>query len=162
MYLTHWSTTAVRALEPREYKQGDMFKPAGFWFDCDHDWRRWCEAEKYNLVGLCWRHSVRLVKPGALHLATVEDIDKFHAEYRCPMPGGFLRDPLTYVIDWPRVAAKYPGIIIAPYCWPRRMQYLWYYGWDCASGCVWDTSLIRLGKPRRGILGSRIKKTPKK
>jgi hypothetical protein len=23
-----------------------------------------------------------------------------------------------------------------------RMGLMWYYGWDCASGCIWDTSVI--------------------
>lgn len=33
---------------------------------------------------------------------------------------------------------------ITPYCWPARMDpdLIWYYGWDCASGCIWDASTI--------------------
>jgi len=49
-------------------------------------------------------------------------------------------------INWPAVAEKYDGIIIAPYIWQRRLSdnpdHFWYYGWDCASGCIWNTEVI--------------------
>lgn len=33
----------------------------------------------------------------------------------------------------------------APYQWRRRNErgFSWYYGWDCASGCIWRASAIR-------------------
>ena len=46
-------------------------------------------------------------------------------------------------IDWPKVAERYDGIIIAPYQWSRRLDGpMWYYGWDCASGCVWRARAV--------------------
>lgn len=46
-------------------------------------------------------------------------------------------------INWPMVADRYQGIVIAPYLWSRRMDGgLWYYGWDCASGCIWDAAAV--------------------
>ena len=47
-------------------------------------------------------------------------------------------------IDWPAVATDYPGLIIAPYQWSCRMSEFtrWYYGWDCASGCIWNADAI--------------------
>ena len=52
------------------------------------------------------------------------------------------------IIDWHAVAQAYAGIEIAPYCWSLRFEYefLWYYGWDCASGCVWELSAVRVGQ----------------
>lgn len=50
----------------------------------------------------------------------------------------------TYELDWLKVKQKYQGIIIAPYQWKCRMaqETKWYYGWDCASGCIWDLDCI--------------------
>ena len=46
-------------------------------------------------------------------------------------------------INWRAVAGDYAGLIITPYQWSRRLEpYSWYYGWDCASGCIWDPSAI--------------------
>ena len=27
------------------------------------------------------------------------------------------------------------------------METRWYYGWDCASGCVWDASAVQSVEP---------------
>lgn len=60
-----------------------------------------------------------------------------------------LRKPFQYyTIDWFQVVRNFPGIIIAPYLWERRnsnrsnWDSCWYYGWDCASGCIWDLRCI--------------------
>ena len=28
------------------------------------------------------------------------------------------------------------------------MELFWYYGWDCASGCIWDPAAVAEIKPR--------------
>ena len=46
-------------------------------------------------------------------------------------------------IDWELIQKEgYGGIEICPYNWGWRSQN-WYYGWDVASGCVWDSSSIQ-------------------
>jgi hypothetical protein len=47
------------------------------------------------------------------------------------------------IINWNWVMGIYKGIIINPYLYERRYTYLWYNGWDCASGCIWDTNCIK-------------------
>ena len=47
-------------------------------------------------------------------------------------------------IDWKKVASKYDGIEINPYQFEARYQYLWYYGWDVASGCIWNLKSVKL------------------
>ena len=44
--------------------------------------------------------------------------------------------------DWAKVASHYDGIEICPYIESRRNM-TWYYGWDVASGCVWNASGIK-------------------
>lgn len=46
-------------------------------------------------------------------------------------------------IDYPKVAEKYGGIEITPLLHRKRLSAAWYYGWDCASGCVWSRKAIR-------------------
>lgn len=163
--LAHWSARQVRSLEVRQYPQTVTFKPMGFWFDCDNDWKRWCQGEKFRPDGLTWRHTVTIRDWSRIvQLNNEQEIDDFTTGFGAPLSP--LRDlpfeKWTCGINWPLVAEDHAGIVIAPYCWPRRMQYVWYYGWDCASGCVWDTSVVTLGPPRRGIRNSRIAKTKKK
>jgi hypothetical protein len=74
-----------------------------------------------------------------LRLWCPADIDAFHEGYS--VQDRYYRPK----IDWARVAEEYQGIIIAPYCWQRRLDgpaHSWYYGWDCASGCIWDAEAI--------------------
>ena len=47
-----------------------------------------------------------------------------------------------FIINWLAVARDYDGILIAPYCYTRRMTLDWYNTWDCASACVWNARAI--------------------
>ena len=132
--LYHYSSTLV-TFERRYYEQNAHFKPNGFWLSVGDDWKRWCEENNFSLANLAYRHRVVLC-PGAniLRLSGPREIDRFTKEY----DRGLMR------IDWPLVARRYAGIIIAPYCWSRRCHFgtRWYYAWDCASGCIWDPSAV--------------------
>jgi hypothetical protein len=46
------------------------------------------------------------------------------------------------IIDWMQVTSRYDGLLISPYQHSIRWQYKWYYGFDCASGCIWNLSCI--------------------
>lgn len=50
----------------------------------------------------------------------------------------------NYSIAWEKVEADgFYGIEINPYLWQRRLDGgMWYYGWDCASGVVWNEKAI--------------------
>lgn len=49
-------------------------------------------------------------------------------------------------IDWPRLAREYDGIEIPSYLWQFRLHpgFLWFYGWDVASGCIWTVRDVEL------------------
>ena len=155
------------------YVQSALPKPNGLWFDADEDWRRWCESTGYEIENLRYRHAVTILDTSRiLFLKNARAIDAFTRNYRSNFSTGiqFLqsekemqsftsqygRDIFSEIqaqfsnsISWVEVAEKYSGIIIVPFSRARSSTYLWYYGWYCASGCVWDTSVIRLGKPRK-------------
>lgn len=119
-------------------------KPRGLWVSVEgeDDWPAWCRGERFRLDGLTHVHEVALA-PGArvLRLASAFEIDAFTAQYARPFRLG------TYEcqgIDWRAVASDHQGLIIAPYIWSRRLDggANWYYGWDCASGCIWDAEAV--------------------
>jgi hypothetical protein len=80
-------------------------------------------------------------KPRGFWISVEDDWKRWCVDFIRDEPSG----NYLYYIDWSKVAAKHQGIIIAPYCYARRLTYhtAWYYGWDCASGCIWDLKAIQ-------------------
>lgn len=146
--LIHYAATPVGPLESREQDIEGGLKPKGLWVSVEGNndgWRAWCEAEQFGLDRLVVAHRVTLAEgANILHLTGAEQLDDFTANYS--LTTGWLTAPdrLGYRIDWRAVADKYLGIVIAPYIWSRRLALHthWYYGWDCASGCIWDPAAI--------------------
>lgn len=146
--LIHYSHRRVKKVHSVPQHNRPYFKPSGFWVSVegnDDGWREWCQAESFGLERLSHEHEVILDdKANILYLKNAADIDEFHAKYKAPtFTSDKLRDRLY--IDWARVAKDYQGIIIAPYCYERRLDSnaFWYYAWDCASGCIWDADAIK-------------------
>lgn len=125
----------------RTYVQSSKaMKPSGLWLSVDDDWRRWCTDEQMDWIS----HDVPVDvdTQQCLLLDTPAALDDFTRTYQSTPAQ---RYGVSLWIDWPVVAATYPGIIIAPYQWTRRLHQdtSWYYGWDCASACIWDLSAAR-------------------
>jgi hypothetical protein len=137
---SHWSNKPLILDVNRTYMKRSNFKPVGLWFDVDGDWQRWCESENFNLDRFSSRNILSIDESEVLQLRHAGEIDDFTCEYEVVD----VRRSYHREIDWQRVAQDYRGIVIAPYCWERRMteHTFWYYGWDCASGCVWDLSIV--------------------
>jgi hypothetical protein len=147
MRLEHYSKESLGALVAIE--QAEPFsafdKPKGLWISVagEDDWPSWCHGEDFGLDRMVWRNvlTLREEEHGSRILFIDDDEGFQHFE------NSFSREPqfreLRYpVIDWPLVATLWQGIIIAPYRWDRRLDSHWYYGWDCASGCIWDPRVI--------------------
>lgn len=66
-----------------------------------------------------------------LLISNEEDLLKFHNKFKT--------NDIIISIDWPTVAKLYAGIEISPYQYNYRLKsgFIWYYGWDVASGCIW-------------------------
>jgi hypothetical protein len=166
----HWASDPVK-LRGMRYPQRGHPKPNGLWFDVNGSWKQWCEAVQFRPEGLRYRHTVTVLDTSRiLFLRKAKDIDLFTREYGHNLSGHFepLQSPedldafarrygsdlfgdileqFSNYILWEEVAGKHSGIIIHPYSRARSRTCLWYYGWNCAGGCVWDTGVIRLGKP---------------
>jgi hypothetical protein len=147
MRLVHFSAEPLGEIVsiPQELRGKGMFKPIGLWVSVEgigDGWREWCEAEHFALDRLTVETEIILApKARILRLSSPDDIDAFSEEWRGP-PRPYLDGSM--LIDWPRLAENYQGIIIAPYIWERRLSddCRWYYAWDCASGCIWDADAI--------------------
>lgn len=119
------------------------YKPRGLWLSVDGDWRRWCEDEEMEWVDDAEVEFTISDPERVLWLRDADDIDQFTAEWTSF--ARWERRP-----DWKRLrTAGWAGLMIAPYCWERRLSdyTFWYYGWDCASACVWDLSVLTMEQP---------------
>lgn len=142
MRLYHYTPTPF-TLDQRVYTQVDgEMKPRGLWLSAEDDenshwWADWCTSEDWNVERLAYKTEI-VVRPEAniLHLTSPEALTEFTQKFSKTM---FKH---VQMIDWSAVKSLHQGIIIAPYQWSRRLDLMWYYGWDCASGCIWDTSVV--------------------
>ncbi len=163
--LFHYSSKAIKRLRKNYHKEHPNFpycrvKPLGFWLSVEDDeedqnWKTWCEAEEFRLEGLKYRYAVVLKKKAnILHLTTTQEILDFGLKFQMNNQKDFDaylikmgREPYPYVyeIKWEEVMKLWDGIIISPYNWECRMpsETMWYYGWDCASGCIWNLKAIK-------------------
>lgn len=135
-----------RQFPAHEYKS-PLGKPRGFWLSVGNAWADWCRGERFHVASLKYKHRVYL-KPDAkiLLLDTPAKLVEFTEMYRSNHPKSANRvdSDYTYDLDWAAVARKYQGIIISPYRYDMRleMKFMWYYGWDVASACIWDLAAI--------------------
>lgn len=161
MRFAKWLPTPLKQseLSRRTYVQPISYKPHGLWFDVESDWRRWAEENEFNLENLAYRHTLRIDTARMVVLRTPEELDAFTHTFgtsdivdkhgkRAPYKDLF-EVPGHCFIDWPKVAALWKGIAIPEYIWSRRLDLMWYYGWDCASGVVWDTSIVEIVRVRK-------------
>lgn len=139
MKLSHYSNKPFTLLKRTDLQDDQSIKPSGLWVSVDgpDDWKNWCEAEDFYLENLKYKQEIILAQDAnILTLTTPEELYAFTNEYKGNL--------YSWHMHWKDVAAKYAGIIIAPYIWECRLdpRTSWYYGWDCASGCIWNTNAI--------------------
>jgi hypothetical protein len=151
--LYHYCSNPLENITPRFYDNGRntrryASKPYGLWvsveqYEEDQTWKAWCEKEKFSLEDLRYRYHIKLNENAKLlHLKTTDHIVNFSLEYQANDQEDF--EDYVSGIKWEEVVKLWDGIVIAPYNWECRLlpKTGWYYGWDCASGCVWNISMI--------------------
>lgn len=141
--LYHYSNREIKTLQKRVYCYrigSELIKPVGLWFavedfEEDVNWKDFCVREEFRVKYLRCKHLITLVSDaGILYISDSSSLDALHYKYYTGYG----------MIDWNKIARIYQGIIIAPYIYDRRNSHAtWYYGWDCASGCIWDLRCIK-------------------
>lgn len=151
MTLLHYSGEPFALDRDRVYRgpSRHSFKPVGLWVSVQgaDDWEAWCRAEDFDIEKLTY---VTEIVPGPsaniLRIDNPDDLRRLTVKYPQADPprlAGFGPVP-----DWERIAADFDGIVIAPYQWRERLNLHWYYGWDCASGCIWNLAAIQTPRSR--------------
>lgn len=148
--LKHYPRGGAFAFDPTTtYDQTERYdKPSGLWVSVkgDDDWKAWTQAEDFCASS---------TTPDNEHTVTLADDANImmirSAHEVLTLTDNYGLDPSfsssfdrAYRIDWPLIATRWDGIIIAPYQWSCRYddRTFWYYGWDCASGCIWNLHAI--------------------
>lgn len=138
----HFTKQPLKKLLKIKYRQQKVEpKPNGFWYSAGDAWLEWCKSDMPQWVG---EHAcvLDLGASNILQLDTLEKIKAFSLEF-----GNKLYTQARAVfIDWPTVATRWDGIEIIPYQWSIRTDpdHFWYYGWDVASGCVWNLDKVSI------------------
>jgi hypothetical protein len=161
-------------------------KPIGFWLSAGTAWERWCKSNDFESFRLRYQYRIKLRKNhNVLMIHDLVGFDKFCYEYGYDPYGIYSNHSektkelfgeseagqrlatywhiRKYYPDcrWNLVKEKYQGIIICPYFHNRRLMTShsqWYYGWDCASGCIWDVDCIKSFELEKKNKVKRVKK----
>jgi hypothetical protein len=128
----------------RNYEQSDTLKPNGIWYGCGTTWLDFIDTqmlEKRPTFGAqIWALKIDMSR--VLPFLSENAVERFTRRFR---------DEEKYVLtrqaqpDWTLAAAKFDGIECCPYPvgdWEFKMKYMWYYGIDMSSGCIWNTKAI--------------------
>lgn len=146
MKLIHYSSGKIESIYSKRYideyiefsdRHRYWAKPSGLWVSVEDHWKIWCEMENFKIEDLKFAHEIILKKYSKiLFLENDASIFKFSQKYR--VSKDFHR------IKWLQLMNEYQGIVISPYSSKCRLhpKTIWYYGWDCASGCIWDLESI--------------------
>jgi hypothetical protein len=140
----HMSGTPITSIRPVSNYQDIDFKPDGFWYSCGSEWANWIKTEMPEWEGK-YLYEVLLNNANMLYLRNEANMSLFEKKYGATRHsvGGFVVSG-ERMIDWGKVALDYDGIEINPYQFHSRSSRMWYYPWDVASGCVWNTDKIQL------------------
>ena len=113
-------------------------KPVGLWYSIGTDWVDWVRDNMPHWEGENL-YIIDINPNNILHLNTEEKVIEFSNLYSVKNGRESGRG---FDIDWVKVAQKYSGIEISPYQYGLRFEYLWYYTWDIASGCLWNNNAV--------------------
>lgn len=109
-------------------------KPKGMWYALANEWAEFIKtqspewASDYTNVFLLDIDFSKI-----LRINTPEKLIEFDRKYARSM-----------FVDWGAVQQDgYSGVEIIPYQYEYRHKLQWYYSWDLASGCIWDSSCVR-------------------
>lgn len=145
MILTHFSNNDFKFNAKRRYPKPILIepKPKGLWLsdESDYGWHKWCTESNFSTNSMETVVDFQCDIKKWIHISTSEMLDKFAENYMQSHPSA---ETLNF-INWTKVRKDYSGILISPYQWKSRLgKHWWYYGWDCASACVWDLSTIKM------------------
>ena len=140
---TRLHITHTAELEPKQVTQdNERPKPRGLWYGVGFEWLDFTTSDFTSFYKEDENISVFEFEVNGINLLRIKSYDElvaFDEEYS--LGNTRYRNP-----DWVRLAKKYDGIEIAPYIYEGRHSMFWYYGWDVASGCIWNPRSLKIKK----------------
>jgi len=114
-------------------------KPSGLWYSLGKAWITFLNdpdgVQSWRTKRTAIISHVYQIYPNdtTLKIRTAEDFSRFEAEFATKN---------KEKIYWRRVANQYNGIEIRFMPWAVHRDSVWYWHWDCSSGCIWDNKAI--------------------
>lgn len=152
--LIHYSSLPVKNYRPTFQYLTPLHKPQGLWVSADgygDTWRDYLlSVERDGDYPFAQKIELRR-DAKILRLRNLREMEDFTTSFA---PDSEYRH--FGLIEWRRVADEFSGIVIAPWQPDFRFQgnglhsRAWYWGWDCACGCIWgDDAVETVGEPER-------------
>jgi len=145
----HLSSSPTISFKDMSLSQSIDNKPRGLWYACGNEWINFeKDTSDFHLHNQPQYLFKIEINPSAMFMIkNNQELDNFGDTYSCSWQQKYKdinAPPGRPFINWPEVAKKYGGIEICPYLGSRRRDptQTWYYGWDVASGCIWNKNAI--------------------
>jgi hypothetical protein len=144
--LVHFSKKKLANIKLESRPVGSDIKPVGLWLSVENEtmgWSEWLLNNQPAWFETRYTHAnpIKFTEDAKIiWLKTSNHIDIFSEVLKKEL------HPLLNTIlclHWNLLDAD--AILISPYQWERRLggiHRIWYYGWDCASGCVFNPDKI--------------------
>lgn len=110
-----------------------MPKPRGIWYSCGIEWIDFTVNEQPHWFYPEYVYSLAIETDTLVTIHNAADMKAFDDAY-----GTTWKES----IDWEACAEKYDGIEICPWLRSMETKFPWYFGWDVASGCIWNPEII--------------------
>ena len=133
-----WETKQTKPSHPLE-------KPKGLWYGCGGVWIEWLRKnpEMANMLKRAnYLYEIKLGEE-VIQISNDDEFGDFQSYHAFSLE--WAPDIIETAVDWKGLQEEeYNGIEICPYNPGRRSHYdsRWYYGWDVASGCIWNSAGI--------------------
>ncbi|WP_041611137.1 hypothetical protein [Treponema primitia] len=119
-------------------------KPSGLWFSMENadGWKKWCIDNDFHPEKLKRQFKIELKEnANILSINNDNDFNEFEKRYR--KIASDETENSFQPIKWSMVIKDYQGIIITKYFEERRLSSMWYNGWNCEGGCIWDLRAVK-------------------
>ena len=156
----HYAGRPITLNPSRRYTLDRADKPSGLWISpaTEDGWRAWREGKECGIPETEYVYRVDLSPDANLLVVKPHEISRLHQRFPRRRMDKIMP---FYPYDedhpsWETITEQFDGVLIPRYSWDHRLSVNWYYGWDCASGCIWNLRAIS-GFDCTGILHAKAK-----
>ncbi len=142
LHVTHCDK--IEAKITQQKNKSIVSKPFGLWYSIGFEWLDFTINDFEGFYGeeKLYAYEINIDNLNILKLNTIEDINEFLKKYK-------IGNDMFSSIDWKEVSKLYDGIEINNYRKIKNklsfnFEYMWLYGWDVSSGCIWNTKNLNI------------------